>query len=75
MTKEFVITDNDDEVIKRAEVLKKVRKIEGYIFKAEKRFEQLMNQRTKIQEKGLDKEELKQGLKYYSLTEKISKEI
>jgi len=72
--KETVITDDKSTIIDRKEIEKKIQKISSYKKKAELRLDQLNKELENIRNKG-DDEKLEQGLNYYNLLSKVSKQI
>lgn len=72
--KETVITDDKSTIIDRREIEKKIQKISSYKKKAELRLDQLNKELENIRNKG-DEKKLEQGLNYYNLLSKVSKQI
>ena len=75
MTREFVISDDEESIITREEIQKKIKKISLYLNKVDSRLAQIEKELEKIHLGGADTKLTELGLEAYNLKDNISKEI
>ncbi len=72
--KEVVISDDKNAIIDKAEIAKKVTKLEGYINRVNNRIQQVNKEIAGLLDQS-EKAKVEAGLKYFHLNSAVSKSI